>query len=127
MYLGTSDNEYNLRNQSLISEACGLLLTLLDYATKNGWQKAHNMALLGEFRHKTWLKEDWFKQLISEQVVGPVRDKNVFTTLRNELITPRAAWIPTGCTNTSDYELWDLTAKLKDAENKLPLGSEALH
>jgi len=120
IYLGTSDDEYNLRNQSLVSEACGLLLTLLDYATKNGWQKAHNMALLGEFRQKNWLKEDWFKQLISEQVVGPVRDKNVFTTLRNELITPRTAWIPIGCTNISDHELWDLTAKLKDAENKLP-------
>ena len=120
IHLGTGDNEENRQNQYLITEACGMLLTLLDYATKNGWQKAHNMALLGEFRHKTWLKEDWFKQLISEQVVGPVRDKNVFTTLRNELITPRAAWIPTGCANTSDYELWDLTAKLKDAENKLP-------
>jgi len=77
------------------------------------------MALLGEFHDKKWLKEDWFKQLINEQVVGPVRDKNVFTTLRNELIAPGAAWIPIGCTDISDHELWDLTAKLKDAEDKL--------
>ncbi len=120
IHLGSSDNEDNRRNQHLISEACGLLLTLLDYATKNGWQKAHNMALLGEFRHKKWLKEDWFKTLVNEQIVGPIRDKKVFTTLRNELITPRAAWIPIGCTDICDDELWGLAAELEEAKDKLP-------
>ena len=92
IHLGTGDNKENRQNQYLITEACGLLSVLLDYAMRNGWQKAHNMALLEEFHDKKWLKEDWFKTVVKERIVGPIRDKNVFTTLRNELITPGAAW-----------------------------------
>jgi len=120
IHLGTGDNEENRQNQYLITEACGLLSVLLDYAMRNGWQKAHNMALLEEFHGKKWLKEDWFKTVVKKRIVGPIRDKNVFTTLRNELIAPEAAWIPIGTSEISDHDLWDLTAELENAKDKLP-------
>ena len=125
IFLGMGENEGNIRNKELVSKACGLLLKLISISISRQWNNSQALARLEDVVEKSWLDSEWYNQLIKDQIINPIRQSPMIWNVNSVPIRPCDSWIPLGADKTDHEELWDITAEMLDAPEKLPHRDES--
>lgn len=124
--IGLSDDEANQENQSVIEEACRLLVDMLQFAARCGWQNAHLLAKIPAIHGKEWLDESWVRNCLKEQLVGRIRQVPLVINESDEVIPPSDLELPLADTKEGTETLRDLLVSWEGAIHRLPLRNEVV-
>lgn len=122
--IGLSDDEASRENQSVIEEACRLLVDMLQFAARRGWQDAHLLAKIPAIQGKEWLDESWVRNCLMEQLVGKIRQLPLVINESDEVIPPSDLELPFAETNEGTETLRDLLGSWEGAIHRLPRRNE---
>ena len=121
IYLGTSGNQANQKNQKLVEEACGLCLQLLIFASAARLRFAASLVFIPELKvERKGLETNWYKTLIREQIIEKAGELPILVAPTQEIIRPTSALIPLATAKVTETNVWDLAARLKDLRPRLP-------
>ena len=124
--LGQSDNEANLTNQSVIEEACALLVKMLKFAGSTGWKHVHLLANVPPFQPQNGLNIDWLKEDIQPKFIEEIRQIPAVITQSGKLIEPSTSLLPAAENDEGIEVLWDLLNDWQDLDVRLPRRDEAI-
>lgn len=125
IFLGMGESEGNIKNKQLVSKACGLLLKLISISVAKHWNNSKTLARLDHAVEQSWLDSGWYNQLIQNQLINPIRQSRMIWNANSVPISPCDSWIPLGTEKIEHEELWDITAEMLDATDKLPYRDES--
>ncbi|MGH9342362.1 MAG: ATP-binding protein [Terriglobia bacterium] len=121
IYLGTSGNLANKKNQELVEDACALCLQLLIFATAARLRSAASLVFIPELKNeRKGLEINWYKTLIREQIIEKARRLPILVSETEEFIRPKDALIPFATAKMTESTVWELAAGLKDLRPRLP-------
>ena len=123
--IGLNDNEANQENQSVIEEACGLLIDMLQYAARHGWHNTHLLAKIPTIQGQDWLDQAWLRNCLKEQLVEKLRQVSLVSNGSNELIPSDDLELPLADTDKGTEALWLLLDSWKGSLDRLPRRHEA--
>ena len=123
--IGLGEDEANQENQSVIEEACRLLVGLLKYAARSGWHNAHLLATVPIIQRQEWLCEPWLRDCLKEQLVERIRQVPLIINEANGVIPLDYLELPLAGTNESTETLWALLDCWEGAIDGLPRRHEA--
>ncbi len=115
----------NINNQTVIEEACGLLVHLLGYAASERWHHAHQWAEISPIEHPVEETRSWLRKRIQEKFIEKIRQTPVIVTEAGQAIKSKDATLPLEKTDEGVEELWDLLYDLQEYREKLPRRDEA--
>ena len=124
-YLAQSDDEANIENQSVIEEACKLLIRLLRFAAESGWRNNHVLANVPTIHERDWLKSDWLRECLKEQLIGKIRQNPVVLNEDGEGIPSDDLELPLANTDEGVKALWDLLDGWQGSREGLPRRGES--
>ena len=124
--LGQSNNEANHTNQSVIEEACTLLVKMLRFAGSKGWHHVHLLANVPPIQQQNGLNTDWLKEDIQPRFIEEIRQTSAVITQSGEPIEPNASPLLPAAENDEGIEtLWDLLHDWSGCDMRLPRRDEA--
>ncbi|BAU49573.1 histidine kinase [Sulfurifustis variabilis] len=112
-------------NMVRMEGACDFAARLAVLAAEEGWRGAATLARLYPLHQWDWVDTDWFRKLLVERFIEPLRAAKVMMTAAGARIAPSAGMIPLFADPEACCDLWDLTAEVKDALGQLPRRDEA--
>ena len=124
--LGQSDNKTNRTNQSVIEEACTLLVKMLRFAGSKGWHHVHLLANVPSIQHQSGLNINWLKKDIQPQFIKEICQTPAVITQSGKLIEPNASLLPVAENDNSIEPLWDLLNDWQGWNDRLPRRNEAI-
>jgi len=119
LYLGSEPADYNIKNKSLLQQACPLFVILLRECATSGWRGIELLCENSPGRELKGVDENWLQSLIKASLVEPLRKERVLRTCGNELIAASNAWIPCDACERSRKVLWNLAFVLAECGGKL--------
>jgi hypothetical protein len=126
IYLGTSGNQANKKNQELVEDACELCLQLLTFASVAQLRSAASLVFIPELKNeRKGLETNWYKTLIKERIIERARALPILINAAEEFIRPKDALIPLATARTTESTVWELAARLKDLKPRLPAQRDA--
>jgi hypothetical protein len=112
-------------NMVRMEGACALAARLSLLAADETWAGAATLARLSPLGQWDWVDADWFRALLAEQFIQPLRGANVMTTAAGERIPPAGGMIPVADTHALCGDLWDLAKQLSALSHRVPRRDEA--
>lgn len=119
IFLTNAEDEEVRQNEKFLFEALELYNDLLNFASKNSWQNIHLLATIPSVPKKDWLKDEWFK----EEITNPIVDKLLKTPIIDTENGDRVALLtednkinvifPYGKSQELRKEIWDLLSQFK--------------
>ena len=126
VYIGQSDkDERNIVNQTIMEEACELLINLISFAASFGWRDIHILANVPAIRKTYWLNPGWLSACLKERFVEQIRQTPVVLNKANNPRAPRKAMLPVAETAAGVEALWDLLDGMEKVRDTLPRRDEA--
>ena len=125
VYLGQNDDQVNRENQSVLEEACRLLLCIAGFAAKWGWAHIHTLAHVPTVREQRWLDETWLRSCLRTSLVDPIRATPSVLTESGSAVAPKSSTLPTADSPEAVDQLWSLARALTDLKDTLPRQAEA--
>lgn len=126
VYLGQSDNKANRNNQTIIEEACELLVCLVQFAASKGWYHAHRWVEVPSVENQTWLNAGWLRKCIRESLIKEIRETPTVLTEAGNAIASKEAMLPLVEDEEGVETLWDLLVDWQGYHEKLPRRDEAI-
>lgn len=126
VYLWQSNNEANLNNQTVIEEACALLVKLIAFVAKSGWRNVHRLAEIPTIEKKEWLHTEKLKECLKLEFIDKVLQTPVVITVPGHPVKPESATFLSAKSDTNIKTLWDLAESLEGGREKLPKKDEAI-
>ena len=124
--LGQSNNDANYTNQSVIHEACALLVKMLKFAGSKVWKHVHLLANLPPIQPQNGLNIGWLKEDIQPKLIEEIRQTPAVITQSSKPIEPNASLIPAVENDEGIESLWDLLNDWQGCDVKLPRRDEAV-
>ena len=106
--LGQSNNEANRTNQSVIEEACALLVKMLRFAGSKSWQHVHLLANVPPIQPQNGLNIGWLKENIQPKFIKEIRQTPALLTQSGKPIEPNVSLLPAAENDEGIEPLWDL-------------------
>ena len=126
VYLAQSDSDENIENQSIIEEACVLLVSLLRFAAEAGWYNAYELARIPQIvEGKNWLNVSWLREKILKKLIRDVRQTPAVINEDGKAISPSNSSIPLAAA-ASVEALWELWAGLQGEQERMTRRIEAI-
>lgn len=113
------------QNMVRMEGACDLAARLAVLAAEEDWVGAAILVRLNPLRQWDWVDADWFRGLLAESFIQPLRAAKVMTTAAGGRIAPGAGMIPLSAGPALCCDLWDMEAQVKGASGRLPRRNEA--
>ena len=127
VYLGQSSNDAaNINNQTVIEEACELLVGLLRFAASSGWRDVHLLADVLPVQERDWLNPKWLRKCIKDLFIKEIRQTRVVLNGFGQVIEPGHLELPLAETAEGVETLWDLLGELQGGREGLPMQDEAV-
>ena len=128
VYLGQDEkDEANIGNQTVIEEACMLLVRLIKHAVSERWHQTHQWAKVPTIQHQDEHTRKWIKECIENKLIAEIAKTPAIITETGKTIEPNDARLPL-IENDKDKnveELWDLLNDWQKYSEKLPRRDEA--
>ena len=124
--LGQSNNEANHTNQSVIEEACALLVKMLRFAGSKSWNHVHLLANVPPIQPQNGLNTDWLKEHIQPKFIAEIRQTPAVLTQFGKPIEPNASLLPAAENDEGIESLWDLLNDWQGCDLKLPKRDESI-
>ena len=124
--LGQSNNEANHTNQSVIEEACTLLVKMLRFAGLKGWHHVHLLANVPPIQPQNGLNIDWLKEDIQPKFIEEIRQTPAVLTQSGKPIEPNTSLLPAAENDEGIESLWDLLHDWQGCDVKLPKRDESI-
>ena len=125
VYLAQSDNDANIENQSVIEEACELLVLLLRFAAHSGWHNAFELASVPAISEYSWMDKAWIQRTLREHLIEKIRQTPAVLNEDAKAKTPADSRLPLAQA-TSIESLWDLWEGWQSGQEELPRRNEAI-
>ena len=124
--LGQSNNEANHTNQSIIEEACALLVKMLRFAGSKSWNHVHLLANVPSIQPQNGLNTDWLKEHVQPKFIAEIRQTPAVLTQFGKPIEPNASLLPAAENDEGIESLWDLLNDWQGCDVKLPKRDESI-
>ena len=125
VYLGQNEDEANCHNQTVIKEACGLLVHLLQFASLRGWYHLHRWVEVLAIQGKDWLNEEWLRLCLEKNLIEKICQTPLVLNVDDNAIDPGKARFPLAKGEANVLALWDLLESMKGLRKILPRREEA--
>lgn len=112
-------------NMVRMEGACDLAARLAVLAAEESWDGAAMLVRLNPLREWDWVDANWFRELLAERFIQPLRAAKVMTTAAGERIAPGRGMIPLSADPALCCDLWDIAAQVKGAAEQLPQRHQA--
>jgi hypothetical protein len=112
-------------NMIRMEGACDLAVRLAVLAAEEGWSGAAMLVRLNQLRQWDWIDVDWFRELLAERFIQPLRKANVMATVAGGKVAPGVGMIPMLTDQALCCDLWDIATQVKGAAGRLPQRHEA--
>ena len=126
VYLGQEDDDANRENETIIDEACELLVSLLQVTASAGWRNIYALADIPQVNEPNQKKKQWLQRCLKEQLIEKIRQTSAVLNESGEEIPPEELQLPLAETGTGTETLWDLLDGWRDYREILPRQSEAI-
>ncbi len=127
VYLGQSGNDVaNINNQTVIEEACELLVRLLRFVASSGWRDAYFLATVPDIHERDWLNPDWLRNCLEKLLIENVRQTPTVLNEASEEIPPDNIELAIAETADAVETLWDLLDAWQGDREILPRRNEAV-
>lgn len=111
--LGVEDTEDNQKNKALITKACSLFTSLVQYGARERWGGLHCIGYVGLPPKKDWLKDSSWLQRQYDGVIQSLRGTELLDTINGTTIVPKEAHIPILAYEQKKEEFYELAAGLE--------------
>ena len=128
VYLGQDEkDEANIGNQTVIKEACMLLVRLIKHAVSEHWHQAHQWAKVPTIQYQDEHTRKWIRECIENKLIAEIAKTPAIITETGKTIEPNDARLPLveNGKNKNVEELWDLLNDWQEYSEKLPRRDEA--
>ena len=125
VFLGQDDKKEICENKLVISEACGLLVDMLQFVGSSGWNDAYAFATIPPIGDQEYLDLDWLRECLKEHLIEKVRQTPV-VLCEPGVIPPKESILPFTEKDVGVEVLWDLLDELEEFRQKLPRRDEAV-
>ena len=126
VFLGQAANEANRKNETVIEEACELLVDLVQFAAESDYRNVYELANVPAIREQKWLDRDWLQETLKDQFIEKVRQTPAVLNENGDTRAPEDATLPLAKTENGVKALWDLLDKTKRFRDALPRQNEAV-
>lgn len=121
--ISNSDGKHD--NMVKMEEACRLARDLVGLVAHQNWAGAAMLMRLKPLGQWDWVEPDWFRKLVVEEYIHPLRNENILKTASGARIAPSAATIPWAIQPDLCIALWDIASRRRNALEQLPQREEA--
>ncbi len=119
------DTDTNKNNQTVIKEACELLVSLIKNAASQGLNHVHQWAKIPSTEKLVAPEQSWLKNQIKEGLIEKIRKTPAVRTPSGKTIETAASTIPVTEGGESIERLWDILKDRKDYRAGLPKRDES--
>ena len=129
VYLGQNmdaANRGNQENQSIIEEACDLLVGLLEFTASSGYRIIHLLANIPPVQSQRGLNLGWLRETLEGRLIRSFKKTPAVHTLGGGLLSPKATRFPYAGDEPGVLPLWELLSEWSETASKLPMQSEAV-
>lgn len=128
VYLWQSNNEANFNNQSVIEEACTLLVNLLAFVAASGWCNVHRLVEIPPIQQKDWLHTEQLRNCLKSKLIDKILQTPVVITATGAILTPEPEHTTflRAKNDTNIETLWNLLESIEGIPEKLPKENEAV-
>ena len=124
VFLGQSENESNLKNQTVIEEACELHVKLIHFVAESGWRNNHALANIPPIPEPNWLNNKWIRGCLKRFIEQIYQTPAVLCG--HSPITPKDSVLPFSEEDSGVEPLWDLMNEVGEFRQRLPERYEAI-
>lgn len=125
VFLGQDDKKEICENKLVISEACGLLVYMLQFVGSSGWNDAYTFATIPPIGDQEYLDLDWLRECLKEHLIEKVRQTPA-VLCEPGVIPPKESILPFTEKDVGVEALWDLLDGLEEFRQKLPRRNEVV-
>ena len=115
----------NLNNETVLADACFLLVELIKHAAESGWHNVYELAYIPEIRERDWLNVDWFRETLTDKLIEIVRQTEAVINECGLPRKPEEASLPLAEIDAKAPMLWDLLNAWKENGQNLPRRRES--
>lgn len=126
VYLWQSNNEANLNNQTVIEEACALLVRLLTFVAASGWCNVHQLVEIPSIQEKNWLDIDQLRSCLKLKLIDKILQTPAVITSTGDLLIPKYVRFLLAESDKDIETLWSLSESIEGIREKLPKQDEAI-
>ena len=125
--LGLNDTDpENIENQTIIEEACTLLVHLLQFAASKGWHHVYQWAEVPAIQGKDWLNTEWLRTRIKGNLIEEIRKTPIVLNADDNPIDPKKVRLLLSESEASIQTFWDLCDGIKGQRKFLPKREEVV-
>ena len=107
-------------NMLHMEKACDVTVRMVILSAEEGWNGAETLLRLNPLIQSDLIDTNWFRKLLADRFVRPLRAAKVMTTVIGDRIAPINGVIPLLPDLELCCDLWDIAVRINDLSGRLP-------